>query len=78
MLYDLSRDYRRLNVNRLAGVSKRRLFGSIIHDSQLEFIDQTSALIQEYRKRQVAPHLRLSQLLQRLEFDRCHLIEVLL
>jgi hypothetical protein len=48
MLYDLSRDYRRLNVNRLAGVSKRRLFGATIHDSQLDFIDQTSALIQEY------------------------------
>jgi len=73
MLYDLSRDYRRLNVNRLAGVSKRRLFGATIHDSQLDFIDQTSALIQEYRKRLVT-----GQLLQRLEFDRCHLSEAFL
>ena len=78
MLYDLSRDYRRLNVNRLAGVSKQRLFGVIIQDFQLDFIDQTSALIQEYRKRQVTPHLRLSQLLQGFEFDGCHLIEVFL
>ena len=45
MLYDLSRDYRRRSVNRLAGVSRRRLFGATIYDSQLYFIDQTSALI---------------------------------
>ena len=47
MLYDLSRDYRCLSGNRLAGLSEQQLFGMVIQYFQLNLIDQTSALIQE-------------------------------